>query len=224
MENQSPNTTTVYDTTIRLFILTLIVGWCLMILYPFVSIILWSLILALAIHPLHSIVARKMGGKPKLASFIIIFSILLVIVFPSWLLIDSLVNEFKVLKAAYDSGSFAIPPPNEEVKSWPVIGNSLYDTWYSASENLEQLVVKYKEQFLEVGSYLGKGILSAISGVAQIALALVTAARSCGSEDDISVLILRRLPQTHIPTRRLTFLLVLMAMFIAVWLWVSLRY
>jgi predicted PurR-regulated permease PerM len=175
MENQSPNTTTVYDTTIRLFILTLIVGWCLMILYPFVSIILWSLILALAIHPLHSIVARKMGGKPKLASFIIIFSILLVIVFPSWLLIDSLVNEVKVLKAAYDSGSFAIPPPNEEVKSWPVIGNSLYDTWYSASENLEQLVVKYKEQFLEIGSYLGKGILSAISGVAQIALALVIA-------------------------------------------------
>ena len=53
----------VYDTTIRLFILILIVAWCLMILYPFVSIILWSLILAMAMHPLHSLLARKDGRK-----------------------------------------------------------------------------------------------------------------------------------------------------------------
>jgi predicted PurR-regulated permease PerM len=73
----------VYDTTIRLFILLLIIAWCLMILYPFVSIILWSLILAMAMNPLHSLLAKKMGGRPKLASFIIIFSILAIIILPT---------------------------------------------------------------------------------------------------------------------------------------------
>jgi predicted PurR-regulated permease PerM len=174
MENQSTNNS-VYDVTIRLFILTLVVGWCLMILYPFVSIILWSLILAMAMHPLHSLLSRKMGAKPKLASAIIILSLLIVVILPTWMLIDSLVIEIKMLKTAYDSGSLAVPPPNETVKTWPIIGNSLYDIWYNASENLEQLVVKYKDQLLAIGGVVGKGILNAISGVAQIAISFAIA-------------------------------------------------
>jgi predicted PurR-regulated permease PerM len=174
MENQSTNNS-VYDVTIRLFILTLVVGWCLMILYPFVSIILWSLILAMAMHPLHSLLSRKMGAKPKLASAIIILSLLIVVILPTLMLIDSLVIEIKMLKTAYDSGSLAVPPPNETVKTWPIIGNSLYDIWYNASENLEQLVVKYKDQLLAIGGVVGKGILNAISGVAQIAISFAIA-------------------------------------------------
>ena len=174
MENQSTNNS-VYDVTIRLFILTLVVGWCLMNLYPFVSIILWSLILAMAMHPLHSLLSRKMGAKPKLASAIIILSLLIVVILPTWMLIDSLVIEIKMLKTAYDSGSLAVPPPNETVKTWPIIGNSLYDIWYNASENLEQLVVKYKDQLLAIGGVVGKGILNAISGVAQIAISFAIA-------------------------------------------------
>ena len=80
----------VYEITIRLFILLLIIAWCLMIMYPFVSIILWSLILGMAMFPLHKILAAKLGKRPKLASFILIFSILAIIFVPTWLLIDSL--------------------------------------------------------------------------------------------------------------------------------------
>jgi len=174
MENQSSNNS-VYDTTIRLLILTLIVGWCLMILYPFVSIILWSLILALAMHPLHSLLTKKMGGRPKLASTVIILSVLVVIILPTWLLVDSLIDEFKLLKIAHDSGTFSIPPPNEKVKEWPIIGSSLYDTWLSASENLGQLALKYKDQLLKFGTFLGKGIISAVSGVVQIAISFIIA-------------------------------------------------
>ena len=65
--NHPSQQNSVYDTTIRLFILLLIIAWCMAIMYPFVSIILWSLILALAMHPLHSLLAKKMGGRPRLA-------------------------------------------------------------------------------------------------------------------------------------------------------------
>jgi predicted PurR-regulated permease PerM len=174
MDNQISKTS-VYDTVIRLFILVLIIGWCLMIMSPFVSIILWSLILSLAIHPLHSTLSKKMGGKPKLASFIIIFTILVIIFVPTWLLIDSLIDQVKALKVSYDSGTLSIPPPSEKVKEWPVIGAQLYDTWLSASENLEQLLLKYQDQIFDVGSKIGKGILSAVGGVIQIMLSLVIA-------------------------------------------------
>ena len=174
MTNQITNNS-VYDTTIRLFILILIVAWCLMILYPFVSIILWSLILAMAMNPLHSLLAKKMGGRPKLASFIIIFSILAIIILPTGLLIGALVDQVKELKVNYDKGTLTIPPPTEKVKEWPVVGEKLYDTWQSASVNLEQLALKYQDQLLTVGKKIGTGILSAVGGVVQIVVALFIA-------------------------------------------------
>jgi predicted PurR-regulated permease PerM len=174
MTNQSLNNS-VYDTTIRLFILILIVAWCLMIMYPFVSIILWSLILAMAMYPLHSALSKKLGGRPKWASFIIIFAILAIVILPTGLLISSLIDEVKDLKASYDAGKLSIPPPADKVKTWPIIGEKLYDLWQSAYVSLEQIIVKYQDQLLGVGKKIGMGILSAAGGVVQIIAALIIA-------------------------------------------------
>ena len=116
-----------------------------------------------------------MGGRPKLASFIIIFSILIIIILPTGLLIGSLVDEVKQLKVSYDNGTLTIPPPTEKVKEWPIVGEKLYDTWYAASHNLGQFVLKYKDQLVEYGTKIGKGILSAAGGVVQIVAALLIA-------------------------------------------------
>lgn len=174
MENRISNNS-VYDITIRLFILILIVAWCLMLMLPFVSIILWSIILSLAMFPLHSTLAKKMGGRPKLASIIIVLSILIVLIIPVGFLISSLVDEVKALKVIYDNGELTIPPPTEQVKEWPLVGDRLYEMWYSASHNLGQFVVKYKDQFVEYGSKIGKGILSGMGGVVQIVAAFLIA-------------------------------------------------
>lgn len=165
----------VYDTTIRLFIILLIIAWCLLIMLPFVSIILWSLIFALAMDPLHGLLARKLGGRPKLATSVIILALLAIIIVPSGFLIGSLVEEVKALKASYDAGTLTIPAPIEKVKDWPLIGKVIYDIWHAAYVNLEELVLKYKDQLIVVGSKLGKGILSAAGGVIQIVIALFLA-------------------------------------------------
>jgi predicted PurR-regulated permease PerM len=174
MINQN-STNSVFDITIRLLILLLIIIWCLMIMYPFVNIILWSLILGIAMFPLHKSLAKKIGGRPRLASFIIIFSILIIVFFPTWLLIDSLFDQVKELKESYNNGSLTIPPPTEKVKEWPVIGERIFNIWHNASVNLEQTVVKYKDQLTGLGAKLAKGIFSAASGVIQIMAALIIA-------------------------------------------------
>jgi len=175
MKKQIANNS-VYDTTIRLFILILIVGWCLMIMYPFVSIILWSLILAIAMHPLHRTLSKRLGGRPKLASTIIVFFVLVIIFLPTWLLIDSLIDQVKELKASFDMGTLTIPPPAEKVKEWPVIGAGLYDLWYNASVNLVDTAMKYKDQLIGVGSKIGSGILGAVGGIIQILISFIIAA------------------------------------------------
>jgi len=174
MKNQTQNNS-VYDVTIRMFFLILIVAWCLMIMLPFASIILWSVILTLALHPLHNMLSKKMGGSPKLASVIIILAFLAIILVPTGFLIGSLVEEVKGLKILYDSGNLTIPPPTEKVKEWPIIGAQLYDFWHSASDNLQNIILKYQDQLIEVGAKVGKEILGAVGAVVQILISLFIA-------------------------------------------------
>lgn len=174
MKNQLTQTS-VYDTTIRLLVLFLIIAWCLMIMLPFANIILWSVILSMAFYPLHHGISVKLGGKPKLASGILIIMALIVIILPVWLLIDSLIHEVKGLKEAYDSGLLKIPPPSEEVKSWPIIGEQLYGLWKTASVNIANLVIKYQDQLTTLAGKVAKGIFSAAGSVVQLLIAFVIA-------------------------------------------------
>ena len=144
-------------------------------MYPFVSIIMWSLVLALALYPLHNRLSEKMGGRPKLASFIIIFVILAIAFVPIWLLIGSLIDEVKALKLSYDSGTLTFPPPSEKIKTWPIIGEKLYGFWQEAFDNLEQLLLKHKDQLIEIAKKIATGILSAAGSVIQIMISLFIA-------------------------------------------------
>jgi predicted PurR-regulated permease PerM len=174
MNNQISNNA-IYETTIRLFILILIVAWCLMIMVPFASIILWSIILSLALYPIHKKLTEKMGNRPKLASTIIILVLLAIIIVPLFFLIGSLVSEFKELRIKFNDGTLTFPIPNEKVKEWPVIGEGLYDFWQSLSGNLEGTLVKYKDQLAGFGKSIAKGVFSSVSGVIQIMAALIIA-------------------------------------------------
>ncbi len=116
----------IYDTTIRLYFLFIIIAWCLMILYPFVSIMLWGLIFALAFYPLHTSLVKRMGGKPRLASFIIVLVSLTIIIIPTpGISLDSIIEEVRELTSSFRNGTLTIPPPSESVRSWPIIGGPL---------------------------------------------------------------------------------------------------
>lgn len=174
MPTKTPNAS-VFDITIRLLILLLIIAWCMAILYPFLSIILWSFILALAFAPLHRKLVSLMGGKPKIASFIIVLCALAIIIVPSWFFLDSIIKEVKELKMEFKGESFTIPPPSESVQSWPIIGEPLFKLWQSASDDLGQTVLKYKDQIAVFGGKVAKGILSAAGGIVQMMCSLIIA-------------------------------------------------
>ncbi len=174
MKNQSTNNS-VYDTIIRLVILFLIIIWCLLIMQPFLSILLWSIILTLVLLPLHNRLTKVFKGKSKLAAFVMIFTFLLIFFLPSWLLIDQMADEVKLLKEKFNTGTLSIPPPTEQVREWPVVGEKLYDTWQGASVNLEQTMIKHKDQIAESGKKLIKGLLSTAGGILQIMISLIIA-------------------------------------------------
>lgn len=165
----------VYETTIKLLILLGLIVWCSMILMPFVNILLWSLIFAMAFYPLHTKLTQKLKGKRKLASFIIVISVLAVVFIPTAFLIDSFLEELKELKTGFESDSLTIPAPNEKIKEWPLVGDKLFNLWNSASINFEETVLTYKEELKNFGSELLKGTLSSMSALIQIVVSFIIA-------------------------------------------------
>ena len=174
MDNQI-TTKNFYDIMIRLAAITMIVAWSLMILFPFTNILLWSFILAIALMPIHHSLSSVLKGKPKLASTIIVLAGLVIILVPGWLFLDSIIEGIKDLKTNFDAGTLTIPPPTERVKAWPVIGNAVFETWYSASINLKQTLMQYKEQIVGLGSAFIKGLMSTVTGGLQMVASLIIA-------------------------------------------------
>ncbi len=82
-----------------------------------------------------------------------------------WLLLST-VKEVRELAELYRAGQFNIPPPPDNVKGWPLIGNKVFDLWAAANSNLTALVVEHTDQvkivslkFLDLLASTGKGIL-----------------------------------------------------------------
>lgn len=165
----------VYDTAIRLLILLGIIAWCLLIMNPFLNVILWSLVLAIAFYPLHTAISKKIGGKPKLASFIIIFSIFAIILVPAVLIVNNLIEEFQILKVNYENGTLTIPLPPENIKEWPLIGNAVFEFLQNINNDVENLVIKHKDQLIDLFKNLAKGLIDSGGDLIQIFLSLIIA-------------------------------------------------
>lgn len=163
------------EVTIRLGFLLLLIAWCFRLLYPFSGVIIWGMILAIALAPIYDSLNRKMGDKPKWAATIIILIGLIVIMLPSWLFIDSLIDGVKGLKNGLEAGTLTIPPPTEKVATWPLIGSKVYEIWQQASQNLGSFISKYQDQMIKLGETFLEGVLSIGSSVLQFVLATIIA-------------------------------------------------
>lgn len=74
----------------------------------------------------------------------------LIILGPAVWLLFATVDEFKELAEAYRAGDLHIPKPNESVKAWPIIGNTVYGYWTEASKNLTTMVTSHTDEVKSV--------------------------------------------------------------------------
>lgn len=167
--------TNIYDTGIRMGFLVLIITWCVMILFPFAQILLWGVIFAVTLHPLHQSLTKRLGGRGKIALLILVLACLAIVFIPGWFLLEASQGSFLEMKDSLDAGTLALPAPSEQVKNWPVIGERLYSLWNSASTNLGLFIAAHQDQVLAIGKKLVDGILNATSALFQLFISLIIA-------------------------------------------------
>jgi predicted PurR-regulated permease PerM len=160
------------DTLIRLGVLFLLIGWCYDILKPFVLIIVWAIVIAIALSPVYESTVRLFRGKKILATVFLALLLLSILVIPSILVSQSLYEEINNFSTSYQAGGHLIPPPGESTKDWPTITKPILEIWSSASEDVSKVLFKYSDQLKVVGEWLllalagiGKGILQFIVSI-----------------------------------------------------------
>jgi predicted PurR-regulated permease PerM len=163
------------EITIRLLFLFLLIAWCLKILLPFTTIILWAVIIAVSIEPLYNWLLGKLGGKPSRAAVVLVVAFLIVIIIPSYFIVNALVSHMGELRDSFQGGTFHIPPPNEQVADWPLIGDRLYSAWSAASDNLETFLSTHSEQVKKLGRRLMSAVLGIGTDVLQIVASFIIA-------------------------------------------------
>lgn len=160
---------------IQIAALVVLVSYCITIVGPFVGLVIWGLVLAVAIYPLHLKLAAMLGGKEKLAATVMIFIGLIIVVLPGWLMIKSVIASIMMFAAEARAGSLVIPPPGDQVAEWPLIGERVYQLWDSAATNLEETLSAIEPTPREASEWLVRKIGSLTLGILQIAASIVIA-------------------------------------------------
>lgn len=121
---------------IRLALLAVLVYWSLVLLRPFLPVLAWSAVLAVALNPAYAWLTVHLGNRPRIAAFMTSVVVLAVFVAPATWLGLGLVDGLRNISDQLTSGDVALPSPPPGVRDWPLIGVPLYDLWKMASDNL----------------------------------------------------------------------------------------
>jgi len=160
---------------IQLLALAFILGWCFLILSPFITPIVWGIIIAITVYPLFIKLSAKLGHRNKISSLILTLLLLATILLPVILLSGSLIDGARFLKTAIQEGGSIIPPPGDRVASWPAFTKPLIDAWQMASDNLQSMVITYKEQVTAAAAVVLGAIAKTSIGVLQFVLSIIIA-------------------------------------------------
>ena len=163
------------DYIIRIGLILMLVTGSLLILAPFMIPIVWGIIIAVALWPVHIKVTGLVGNKKNLSATLITILAVLILVIPSLMLMGSIIQGSQFLIENFEAGTLTFPGPTDDVKAWPLIGEPLYHFWDLASHNLKAFINEYSEQIKGVGSWLLETITGLGLTILQFLISIIIA-------------------------------------------------
>lgn len=149
------------EIAIKLGLLSLIIYISYLIAKPFIGIVVWGIIMAVALSPLITMIDKYVGNRKRVIIGFTLFVIAGLLI-PTYMLSGSMIETSSTLVHAMKEGNITIPPPTENVKEWPLIGEKAYIFWDNASHNLRQTLTPFIEEIKSMAgsifSALGSGL------------------------------------------------------------------
>jgi predicted PurR-regulated permease PerM len=152
----------VTDFLIRIGLVAILVVLSLQIITPFANLLLWGLILAVSLFPLHQRLVKFLRGRQGLAATVLVIVGLVIIGAPTIMLGESFADQVQRANTAFENDDINIKAPNASVAEWPLIGKRVHSAWTAAAEDLPTFLTEHKLQLKKIS----KGALSAAASTA----------------------------------------------------------
>ncbi len=186
-----PSRSKMLDTVIQIGLLGLLIYACARIVLPFAGILLWSMVLAVMLHPLHVRVAGRVGNRWS-AILIGVIGVTVILV-PTVVLAASLASSAHWLISGLENHSLVIPPPPARLSDVPVVGPALTETWVLVVTDAPSALAKYGGKLSRpaawLASFAGRLAVGEVSFVISFAIAAVLLAYGKGAANFAEYLI-----------------------------------
>ena len=160
---------------LRFALIAFVVYVCLYVFAPFLPIMLWALVLAVALFPLQAVIERWVGGAPGRAATVLVLLGLLLIGVPTVMLGASFAEHIFGAVNTFTEGSVTVPPPPASVAEWPLIGSKLHEAWQAAATDLPAFLQTLQPQLANATKWLLGVAASTAGGVFLLLGALIVA-------------------------------------------------
>jgi predicted PurR-regulated permease PerM len=128
----------------------LLIG-CFVVMRPFLSALMWAVVLGFTLWPVHSRLTRWLGNRRTLAASLTTLSIALVLVVPFVVLGLSVADDARALAAATRKWSEGgLPAPPAWIEQIPVVGGQAKAYWQEIDEDLETFWREMKQPLADV--------------------------------------------------------------------------
>ena len=174
MTTEQPNNQKEYvrravEVSIHVGLVALLLTACLLILRPFVPLIAWGIIIAIAVYPAYRKLRNLVSGRGTLAAVLCTLCFLAILILPVALLAETMIGGIQTLSAYLKNGTISVPPPPARIGTWPIIGPPLERAWTMASTNLTELLKSMAPQIKAIAL----GLISASAGIGATVLQFV---------------------------------------------------
>ena len=167
-------TETYADLAIRLGLLAFFLYWSFVLIRPFLSVIVWSVVLCVALYPLFEWLSATLGGRRRLAAVLTTALSLLLILAPLVWLVLGVTESAGLIREKLEAATLVLPAPSESVKRWP-FGAQIFQFWDLAATNIRDAFAKVVPHLRPVGAFVLNVAADAGVGALKLLAAVIIA-------------------------------------------------
>ncbi|GAB4576810.1 MAG: AI-2E family transporter [Roseibium sp.] len=151
------------DISVRLGALGLFAWFSLQLIAPFFLFLLWAVVLTVALYPVYSWLAARLGGRKVLSAILVTLVCLAIVIGPVTVLVVSLADTLQGWFHGLSTGALKLPPLPEKLATLPVVGDKIAAFWAHAATGLAGIVSSVGPMLVPAGGRI-LSILAELSG------------------------------------------------------------
>jgi predicted PurR-regulated permease PerM len=165
----------IVDFGLPVLLLALLIALCIQLLFPFVGLLLWTIILAICFYPLHARFTAR-GWSARRSAIVIGTFLAAFILVPTAIAATSAASAIPDFVGTVQSGEKQLPSPPDRIKDLPIVGDRAHAIWTQASNDWPGFRQRFGPQLTTFTRWLLKQAAGTFVALMLLLVAVILAA------------------------------------------------